>query len=80
MSLLLEKESLKKEIDKVQNKHVLQAIKTLLEYANAENDMWEDEQLVAELETRMADYKSGKVTTYSLAEVEAAARKSRKRK
>ena len=80
MSLVSEKETIKKEIDKVRDKNVLQAIKTLLDYSNDDSSIWEDNEFIEELERRGDEFRKGKVKTYSLEEVESAARKSRKKR
>ncbi len=80
MSLVLEKAALKKEIDRIKDSKVLDAIKTILTYSNESNDVWEDEEFIAKLDKRSAELKSGKTKTYTLEEVESAARKSRKKK
>lgn len=80
MSLVLEKAALKKEIDRVNDAKVLEAIKTILDYSSGNTDIWEDDDFIAELDKRSAEMKSGKVKTFTLEEVESAARKSRKKK
>lgn len=76
MGLLLNKEDIKREIDKVEDQKVLQAIQTILDYANAEaNDIWEDEAFVSELKQRSADLKSGKDKGFTWEQTKAAARK-----
>ena len=77
MKLLLDKKSIKKQIDNITDKDVLQAIKTILDYSTPDYDVWEDKAFVEELDKRSADYKAGKSKRYSLKEVEDAARKSR---
>lgn len=75
MKLTLSKDAIKREIDKVEDEKVLQAIQTILDYANVEvNDMWEDEAFVSELKERSADYKSGKDKGFTWEETKAAAR------
>lgn len=75
MKLTLSKDAIKREIDKVEDEKVLQAIQTILDYANVEvNDIWEDETFVSELKERSADYKSGKDKGVTWEETKAAAR------
>ncbi|OSZ78845.1 hypothetical protein CAP35_11520 [Chitinophagaceae bacterium IBVUCB1] len=56
----------------------LKAIYTLVEDDIAEQSLWEDESFVSEMETRYNEYKSSKVKTSTLEQVETKARQAAK--
>jgi hypothetical protein len=59
-----------------QKKAVLTVVKTFA----GENDYWEDESFIAEMDRRTAEYEKGKAKVLSLAQLEAGARKAYKAK
>jgi len=59
-----------------QKETVLNVIKTFAE--EGEDDLWNDENFIKELDKRTAEYESGKIKTVSLTELENNARKSYK--
>jgi hypothetical protein len=65
------------QLNENQKKAVLTVVKTFAD-EKATYDYWEDESFVKELEKRTAEYESGKAEVYTLAEMEAGARKAYK--
>ena len=76
MSLLEDKKQIKKEIDKVEDRKVLDAIKTILDYSNLQTGTWDDEEFVNEMKARSADFKSGTSKKYTWQQTKTAARKN----
>jgi hypothetical protein len=67
------------QLNENQKKAVLTVVKTFADEQSA-YDYWEDESFVKELDKRTAEYESGKAKVYTLAEMEAGARKAYKAK
>ena len=67
------------QLNENQKKAVLTVVKTFADEKSA-YDYWEDESFVKELDRRTAGYESGKAKVYTLAEMEAGARKAYKAK
>jgi hypothetical protein len=67
------------QLNENQKKAVLTVVKTFAD-EKAAYDYWEDKTFVAELDKRTADYESGKAKVFTLAELEAGARKAYKAK
>lgn len=61
-----------------QKKAVLTVVKTFAE--EQESDLWEDKELIAELDRRTAEYESGKAKVLTLDELETRVRKAHKAK
>lgn len=82
MKVSVLRERLQRFIETAEEKK-LAAIYTLVEDEIMQQNHWEDESFVAEMEERYQDYKTGKSKSVSLEEVEAKARnvaKASKRK
>ncbi|MCB9046866.1 MAG: hypothetical protein H6550_12110 [Chitinophagales bacterium] len=79
MKVAVIRERLQRFIETAEEKKLL-AIYTLVENEITEQERWEDESFVAEMEGRYQNYKSGNSKPLSLDEVEDKARKSAKRK
>ena len=67
------------QLNEKQKKAVLTVVKTFADEQSA-YDYWEDESFVAELDKRTAEYEAGKAKVFTLAELEAGARKAYKAK
>jgi hypothetical protein len=80
MKLATTKSEIKKNIDLIDDVEILQAIKTILDYAAINNSFAEDKEFMNELKERSTTFKSGKAKTYSWEETKIAARKSLKTK
>ena len=61
-----------------QKKAILSVAKTFIE--EQENDVWGDEEFIAELDRRTTEYESGKAKILSLNELESKVRKAYKAK
>jgi hypothetical protein len=67
------------QLNENQKKAVLTVVKTFAD-EKATYDYWEDESFVKELDRRTAGYETGKAKVFTLAELEAGARKAYKAK
>jgi hypothetical protein len=67
------------QLNEKQKKAVLTVVKTFAG-EKAAPDYWEDESFIKELDRRTAEYETGKAKVFTLAEMEAGARKAYKAK
>jgi hypothetical protein len=67
------------QLNENQKKAVLTVVKTFADEKTT-YDYWEDESFVKELDRRTAEYETGKAKVFTLAELEAGARKAYKAK
>jgi hypothetical protein len=76
MSLLPDKNAIKREIDRVEDERVLQAIQTILDYANVNTDVWQDKAFLNEMNERSSGFRKQTLAKYTWQETKSAARKS----